>query len=521
MTPPQPPFTTAASLGRRLLHASFPHPVGELQLIETHISWVILTGDWVYKVKKPVRFDFLDYSTAEQRRLCCQRELETNRVWAPEIYQDVVPLIEQNGQLRVGLSEEESLHPGERMIEHAVRMRQFPQSALLMAQLRAGAISPALMESLAKDLVELHRQVEPVEASADLAHRSSTQPARENLAYLLDQLSPQDPDRARVAALSQWTEQAILTLLPLMQARAQAGRVRNCHGDLHLNNLLYLDSKFVPFDGIEFNDALRQIDVISELAFLSMELSEQEYHPHAHRLVNSYLEECGDYEGLRLLPYFLVYRALVRVKVDLIRQRQTSGRDHASDRASLSPAGRSHLAFAERVVQPASPQLWVTHGLSGSGKSTAALALVDQQGFMRLRSDVVRKHLAGLDPLDRPAAPQLPSLYAKEMTRRTYRRLHDQAQEVLAAGFSVIVDAAFLMRHQRDAFAELAREQGVDFRILFCKASPEELQQRLLARRDDPSDATLAVLHQQLRTVQSPADEELSSVVDCNDIAQG
>lgn len=140
---------------------------------------------------------------------------------------------------------------------------------------------------------------------------------------------------------------------------------------------------------------------------------------------------------------------------------------------------------------------------------------------MRLRSDVVRKHLAGLDPLDRPAAPQLPSLYAKEMTRRTYRRLHDQAQEVLAAGFSVIVDAAFLMRHQRDAFAELAREQGVDFRILFCKASPEELQQRLLARRDDPSDATLAVLHQQLRTVQSPADEELSSVVDCNDIAQG
>lgn len=506
-----PISATDTPLGQRLLQASFPHPVGELQLLETHISWVILTGTWAYKVKKPVQFDFLDYSTQELRRQCCQRELETNRVWAPEIYQDVVPLIEQDQQLRVGQAEE-CLHPGERIVDHAVRMRQFPQSALLMEQLQAGAIPPALMEPLAKDLVELHQRVDPVEAAPDLVRRSSIQPVRENLAYLLEQLPPADPDRARIETLSHWTEQAITTLQPLMEARAQAGRVRNCHGDLHLNNLLYLDSTFVPFDGIEFSDALRQIDVISELAFLVMELSEHAYRQHAHRLVNCYLEECADYQGLRLLPYYLVYRALVRVKVDLIRQQQTV-REQASLAAGLSPAGRAYLAFAERVVQPASPQLWITHGLSGSGKSTAALALVDHRGFLRLRSDVVRKQLAGIAPLDRPPAPQLPSLYAEKMTRRTYQQLHDQAREVLAAGLSVVVDAAFLMRHQRDAFAELARELGVRFQILHCRSTSEELQRRILTRTDDPSDATIAVLQQQIRTAQALAEDELPSVV--------
>ncbi len=508
----EPDSAAGEPLGQRLLHASFPHPVGELQLLETHISWVLLTGTWAYKVKKPVRFDFLDYSTEQQRLRCCRLELEANRVWAPEIYRDVVPIIEPREQLRVGQAEER-LRPGERIVDHAVRMRQFPQSALLSEQLRAGTISAALMEQLAKDLADLHWRVDVVDASAELVQRSAIVPARDNIAYILDQLPPDHPDHARIEALGKWTEQAIGALLPLMQARAQAGRVRNCHGDLHLNNLLYLDSKFVPFDGIEFNDALRQIDVISELAFLAMELSEHEYRRHAHRLVSSYLEECGDYQGLRLLPYFLVYRALVRVKVDLIRQQQTLRSDDRSRMSGLSAAGRSYVAFAERVVQPASPQLWITHGLSGSGKSTAALALVDRQGFLRLRSDVVRKQLAGYAPLDRPPAPQLPSLYAEEMTQRTYQQLHEQAREVLAAGFSVVVDAAFLMRHQRDSFAALANQQGISFRILHCQSSPEELQRRILARHDDPSDATVAVLQQQLRTAQPPADDELSSVV--------
>lgn len=500
-----------APLGQRLLQASFPHPVGELHLLETHVSWVILTGAWAYKVKKTVQFDFLDYSTVEQRRKCCQLELEINRVWAPEIYQDVVPLIEQGQHLRVGQAEA-SLASGERIADYAVRMRQFPQSALLLEQLRSGAITPAQMEPLAKQLVELHRRVDPVEGAVDLVQRSSIEPVRENIAFLLEQLSPEAPDRARIERLNTWTEQAILNLLPLMQARAQAGRVRNCHGDLHLNNLLYLGSEFVPFDGIEFSDALRQIDVISELAFLTMELSEHNYRQHAHRLVNCYLEESTDYQGLRLLPYYLVYRALVRVKVDLIRQQQTAG-DRSAGRTGLSAAGRAYLAFAEQVVQPTRPQLWVTHGLSGSGKSTAALALVDHRGFLRLRSDVVRKQLAGLAPLDRPPAPQLPSLYAEKMTRRTYQQLYDQAQEVLAAGFSVVVDAAFLMRHQRDAFAVLAREQGVKFHILHCQSTSEELQRRIRTRTDDPSDATVAVLQQQIRTTQTLAEDELPCVV--------
>ncbi len=504
-------------LGRRMLEARFPHPVREVELLETHISWVILTGQWAYKLKKPVRFDFLDYSSVQQRLHFCHRELQTNRVWAAGIYQDVVPIFGCGGVLRVGEAGEKPA-AGESVVDHAVQMRQFPQSALLAQQLKAGAISPDMMEQLAADLAALHGRIEAVEDRPGLAQRAAIEPALENFEYLLNNLRLDDSDRAKVDRLQSWTRQAINAHAALMQRRVDQRRIRNCHGDLHLENLLYLDSHFMPFDGIEFSDTLRQIDVLSEIAFLVMELSEHGYRQHAHRLINRYVEITEDYEGLALLPYYLVYRAMVRAKVDLIRQRQASD----DELAAFSPVGRQYLAYAQGVVQPSTAQLWITYGLSGSGKSVTSKRLVQHRGYFRLRSDVVRKHIAGLDPFTTLSASQLDSLYSAEMTRRTYDRLREQAQQVLSAGFSVIVDATFLKREQRQLFRELAKQLNITFHILHCDAPPEELERRILARQADPSDASVAVLRSQIASAQPPSVDEMPAVIhehelDCGD----
>lgn len=512
------------SLGRRMLQARFPHAATELELLETHISWVILTGAWAYKLKKPLRLDFLDYSTVDKRLQFCRREVEVNRVWAPDLYLGVVPIFEGDDRLRVGAVDEQPREQ-ERVLDHAVLMRQFPQSALLSEQLKSGEISPDDMEQLATELAVLHRRSETVGEPPDLVQRAAVEPALENFRYLRESLAAGDPHRPAVERLDAWTRAALDGLVPLMQRRVRQGRLRNCHGDLHLENVLYLDGRFVLFDGIEFSDVLRQIDVLSELAFLAMELTEHGYAPHAHLLVNRYLEATEDYEGLSLLRYYLVYRAMVRAKVDLIRERQRADQQNrepgegGSAAATFSAAGQQYIRYAERAASPEPARLWITYGPSGSGKSFAAERVIRSRGGLRLRSDVVRKRLGGCDPWTRPQAGQLASLYSPEMTQRTYERLLQWAGQVLTAGFSVIVDATFLKREQRTAFRALAERLGVEFAILLCDAPLDELRRRILARGADPSDATLEVLDAQLAAAEPPADEELLLVVRPHEIA--
>lgn len=507
------------TLGSRLLGAEFPHPVENEELIETHISWVVLTGRFAYKFKKPVDLGFVDYSTIELRHQNCLRELEINGVWAADIYLDVVPVFESGERLRIG-RHDESAGDGERLIDHAVRMRQFDQESLLSRRLKAGQVTPQMTEMLAGDLAELHHRATAVPYDSELVSRGAIEPAQDNFVYLLKSFQGAGDDRAsddvnRLAVLRDWSEEQIEKIRPLLEKRASTGRVRQCHGDLHLDNLLHIDGRFVPFDAIEFNDRLREVEGLSETAFLAMELSEHGFVSHARRLLNRYVEAANDYQGLTVLRFFLVYRAMVRAKVDRIRQLQgdASESDPASRPEALSPTARDYVAYAERLVAPQSAELWLTYGPSGSGKSTRAGQVVESRGFFRIRADVQRKLLAGIDPFRKSTDEEAAELYSAEMTRRTYAHLLRLAEQILAAGFGVIVDATFLHRDQRRPFFDLARRQGVTPRVLVCDGEESELRSRIAARGVDPSDASAELISDQLASAEPLSGDELSAVV--------
>lgn len=486
---------TGPSLGPRLLAARFPHPVIQPQLVETHISWIVLTGDFAYKVKKPVRFDFLDYSTLELRQRQCQREWEINRRYAPEIYLAVVPIREGEGQLVFDGSIGE-------IVDYAVQMRQFDQAALVDRQLAAGQIAATDMDALAAQLVRYHGDASRVYFSAESARDRAIQPALENFEYLLTHLAVSSV--GIVQQLREWTIKEASKLQTWFANRASQGWIRECHGDLHLNNLLRIDDQFLAFDAIEFNERLSQIDTMCEIAFLMMELHEHGYRSHAHRLINQYVEGMNDYDGLGGLRFYLVYRAMVRAKVDLIRHTQTTG----SPRTELTEDGRRYVQYAQRVAAGAEPSLWITHGLSGSGKSTAAMRLVEERGLFRVRTDVIRKQLLGISPNDTTPEDRLDEAYSAELTARVYDRLADMCEQIISAGFSPIADGAFLQRGHREAFAKLAAGLSVPLRIVDCSASVDELQRRIAHRGPDPSDANLAVLHHQLTTAEPLTDAE-------------
>jgi aminoglycoside phosphotransferase family enzyme/predicted kinase len=478
------------SLGQRLLTAQFMPATPRPQLIETHISWVILGGEFVYKVKKPVRFDFLDYSTLEKRNYYCQRELEIGKRYAPSIYVDVVPIRSNKDQLEVGGTQGP-------IVDYAVRMRQFDQACLLDRLLTAGQVASSEMDALAAQLARYHAEAARVSLGSDAAALRAIQPALDNFEYLLSHLS--DPQSVSgLGELQSWTLRQADALRDWFAERAAAGFVRDCHGDLHLNNLLRIDGRFLAFDAIEFNDQLSQIDTINEVAFLAMELHEHGFPAHAHRFINQYLEEANDYGALRGLRFYLVYRAMVRAKVDLIRHTQTTG----SPRTNLTEAGERYVQFARRIATPTTPSLWIMHGFSGSGKSTIAMRLVEERGLIRLRSDVIRKQLLGIDPLQKTPEARLGEAYSADLTARVYTRLAELSQQVLSAGFDAIADATFLKRSQRQRFAELAARLGVPFQIVDCSAPIAELQHRLTQRGPDPSDATLSVLQHQIATAE-------------------
>lgn len=503
-----------------MLSADFPHAVDQIELLETHISWVILTGQYAYKLKKPLRLDFLDYSTLQLRKKYCDRELQINKAWAASIYKDVVPIFEHSGKLRVGIANDQS-RDGETIVDYAVMMNQFPQSALLAEQLKSGSITPAVIEPLGEEIADLHQRLESVAYHDSLVLGGAIDPAIENCDYLLSQLSIVDPDHARAEKIKQWTLDSIEQLQPLMERRARRGSVIGCHGDLHLGNILYLENRFVPFDGIEFNEAFSQVEGLDEIAFLTMELSEHGYRSHARRLVNRYLEATSDYEGLCLLRYFLVYRSMVRAKVDMIRQAQCFQSNLSGEQADhprLSPAGRQYLDYAESILEKPSPELWITYGLSGSGKSTASSKVIQSHGFFRVRSDVQRKLIACRDPFEQTAKCDLPKLYSGEMTTLTYQRLLTIADQILQSGFGVIVDAAFLRQDLRQPFQDLAGQHQVPFRILACEAAPEEMKTRLANRGADPSDADASVLESQIKNAQPPSGTEIEFVVPANSI---
>jgi predicted kinase len=334
-------------------------------------------------------------------------------------------------------------------------------------------------------------------------------PALQNFAQLAPLLeSP--PERACLERLQQWTREQHVTLEALLAERLRDGFVRECHGDLHLGNMVLIEGAVRIFDAIEFNPELRWIDVMNEVAFLAMDLLHRGRRDLAFRFVNAYLEQTGDYPGVRLLRYYLVYRALVRAKVAAMRAAQPQTAPELRE-ALQAKCGR-HLALADGIAAGGRPVLIIHHGLSGSGKTTCSQTVLETLGATRIRSDVERKRLHGLAPAARTGAAIADGIYRSEPTRATYERLARLAQAALAGGLPVLVDAAFLMRSQRDAFRALAERAGVPFAIAHYTAREAVLRERIERRgvqSGDASEASLEVLDYQLRS-QEPlgADEE-------------
>ena len=484
----------------------YPHPADRITLLETHISWVLLTGRYAYKLKKPVALGFLDFSTLEARRVACEEELRLNRRTAPDLYLEVVPVTGTESEPRLG---------GEGpAIDYAVKMREFPQDALLDRVAARGELRPELMDDLAAEVAAFHAQVARAGPESEFGSPEDIIAlARQNF----DQLRSLGPDPESIAALERlaaWTEREFAHRKRVFVARRDEGFVRECHGDLHLRNLLLLDGRLVPFDCIEFNPSLRWIDVMSEVAFVVMDLADHGFAAHAARFLDAYLEETGDYAGLACLRFYLVYRGMVRAKVACMRAHQLAA--GAPERAPAEREFRDYLRLAERFVALERRALIVTRGLSGSGKTVFSGLLVETLGAIRVRSDVERKRLHGLAAGERTGGAVGSGIYAQDATRRTYARLHEIARAVLDAGFPAVVDATFLLRADREALRALAREAGATFAIAACEAPQPVLRERILARAGaggDASEATLDVLTRQIATAQPLAGEELTFAV--------
>lgn len=464
---------------------AYDHPVEDIRVLDTHISWVLLTGDFAYKIKKPVKLAFLDYSTLEKRKHYCELELELNRRWAPDIYLDVVPIC---GSFRAPVVGGKGTP-----IEYAVKMTQFPQSAQLDAQLAAGLLVDADMVDLAETVAETHAAIPVYEAlSGETFFAAIRQAMFDNFDYLQECTNAED-----IRTLLSWTRQSLDDCRELMIARYESGFVRECHGDLHLKNLIRLPSGIVLYDCVEFSVELRNIDVISDVSFLVMDLVVRAEKQLAYSFINRYLECSGDYAGVSVLGLYFVYHALIRAKIaairDIERERDTK---RQQDREEMA----HYCAVARRWIDSGAPCLTIMHGFSGSGKTWLSQQLMLRLPAIRVRSDIERKRMHGLQETERSGSAVGQGLYAPDARTGIYERLAGLAETILRAGHNVIVDASFLDRAERDRFRDLAGRAGREFVIVSTSAAREELHRRMERRHrvgGDPSEADVGVLRYQ------------------------
>lgn len=463
--------------------ACYAHPVRFVEVRETHVSWVLLTGAYAYKIKKPVVLPFLDFSTLERRRYFCEEELRLNRRFAPSLYLDVVPISVERGRPRVG-------EHGE-VREYAVRLRQFSAEDELIALLQRDALKASDFADLGARLADIHEvaaRADEHSGFGDAQHTmQSVRSTCDELAELLD-----EPGRTVLDALRMHLESENASLRTMFEERLRSGRVRECHGDLHAGNIVRVDGVLTPFDCIEFDPALRWIDVMNDVAFLVADLSARGRRDHAYAFLNAWLERSGDYAAVRLLRHFAIYRALVRAKVGLLSGTPTE--------RNAGPRPAEYLDLAQALSRARRPRLVLTCGLSGSGKTWLSTRWLTHMPAIRVRSDVERKRLAGLAATESSASAPGAGIYTPEFNERTYGRLRTLAGLALRAGEHCIVDAAFLRRAERAAFLELAHEHGLAPAIVYCTAPRALLEQRILdraRRRSDASEATIGVLNRQ------------------------
>jgi aminoglycoside phosphotransferase family enzyme/predicted kinase len=490
-------------IGTALLHSdAYPHPAVGVQEKATHISRVFLAGEFAYKLKRPVSLGFVDFSTLARRRFFCEEELRLNRRLARQLYLGVVPVTRNGDRIQVEGEGE--------TVDYVVKMRRFRQQDLLSRR----PVTGELIDRLAERVASFHSSLSGAPPESPYGEPDAVlAPMLDNFGPIrgaLDSKCPEDVVHLRTLAhLERWTRKHFEQLREGLEERRRSGFIRECHGDMHRGNIVVIDAEPVIFDCIEFNPGLRWIDTMSELAFLTMDLAEAGEHALSRRLLNRYLEVTGDYGGLRLLPLYQVYRALVRAKVSAIQLGQAPGNEPDSVRCTADLGRYLDLALACSARHR--PRLFITHGLSGSGKTWLGHLLREHLPVIQLRSDIERKRLFGVPERAREVLAQGQRLYGAEATQRTYRRLLTLANDLIASGFSVLVDATFLTREQRAPFLALAGALGCRCRILVLQAPMHVLRERIHARHQqglDASDADLDVLGLQIARLEPLSDAE-------------
>ncbi len=491
----------------------YPHAIERLELIETHISWIVLTGKFAYKIKKPVDLGFVDYTSLEKRKNFCELEVKLNRRFAPGLYLGVIPISKTAEGYRMGDIERDSPSnplPEAVIVDYAVKMKQFPQDAIVATRLDNPVLTTEAVETFGKHLADFHDSLDPVDPTLPFVQpRQITNDAIDNFGVLLDLLSG-DPRFERLKRLESWTHTHAQSLQAKFKTRLRTGKIRRCHGDLHLKNIIQLDGRILAFDGIEFNQAFQCVDILSEIAFPIMDFWARGRADLAWRLANSYLEQTGDYVDLDVLRFYIVYRAMVRAKVAWLNPGNHSEQrrqEYASPEFPADPfAGPwdKFIRAAEQFAFQLKPELSITHGFSGSGKSTVAMNVISHEGGIRIRSDVERHRLFGGSGTD--------AKYSKAMSDRVYSKLLELSTATIVSGFPVVIDATFLKKGRRKPFQDLAGKLNVDYRIIDCDVPFEELCRRLRLRRNDPSEADIDVLTKQIQNHDPLSDEELPHV---------
>lgn len=505
MTGSGPRRTLPAPFAGLLRPDAYPHDVETVELIETHISWVLLAGDFAYKIKRPVRYPFVDLRKPERRRFFCEEELRLNRRFAPDLYLDLCGVVRHDGEARIGARDAAE--------EYAVRMRRFPAAEELDRLLAAGGIEPHELEAFGRSLALVHAGLPAAPAAAAYGTPAEVQALLIRNLLECARAAERIGAPARVLALRGSLESALPRAASSMAARRVSGRIRECHGDLHCGNIARVAGRLIAFDCVEYEPAFRWIDVADEIAFLCIDLQSRERPLHAHAFRSGYLAESGDYQACRLLRLYEAHRALVRAKVAALAAAD------ASDTAARESLRRRHLRLldcAAASLAPHSPRLLLMSGLSGSGKTWLARQLAERLSAVHVRSDIERKRRAGLQESAETRSRIGEGIYSSEASALVYADLARAAEDVLEGGLTVIADAAFLRREQRLPFAALGARLGVPLWLIHCSAPQDVLRARIAERRRarrDASEADLAVLDWQMSHAEPPSAEEAIEVV--------
>jgi uncharacterized protein len=496
---PMPSIDNAAIVAAMQQPSFYPHAVrGSIELVQTHVSNVFLTGEYAYKLKKPVNFGFLDFSTLAQRQHFLAEEIRLNQPLAASIYLEVLPITQSDDQLVLGGTGE--------VVEWVLKMRQFPQEDLFINLFESGKLTEADLEELGKIVAEFHARTltnDYIKSFGEIERlRQSIDENYQQTAKYIGIAQTQE----QYAATQEFTDNFFLSREALLQQRRDDNKIRECHGDLHLRNICKWEGKIQLFDRIEFNEPFRFVDVMYDVAFTVMDLEARGRKDLGNAFLNTYAERTGDWEGLQVLPLYLSRQAYVRAKVTSFLLDDPA--IPAQDQEAARQIAAAYYRLAWAYTQPHRGKLTLMSGLSGVGKSTVAKYLARKDNAIQIRSDAVRKHLAGI-PLDHQGGQ---AIYTTAMSQQTYARMLELAGYLLQQGFQVILDGRYDLVVSRNAARDLARSFDVPLEIVYCTAPLETIESRLVRRSNDISDATADLLTQQQETTEAFTEDELAYV---------